>query len=219
MDISKLPKLSQTPSPPPADEASPTAVPPEAGFPVAVVPNQAPTVWCRTCNAPNPSGTRFCGNCGAELTPSAGTDIRSADVGGGAEAWISIGLGVILLLMNPRLFQYIFHVCFGTHFAPYVMDDGTEVPYTDQLDFWSDLGITLFGIVLIIDGFVLFIARRRTLLWIAFALTVATTAYNAGYLAMTFSRGGLAIISAFAVLFGGFIAAYQWRLLQSTRPR
>jgi hypothetical protein len=91
------------------------------------------------------------------------------------------------------------------------------VPYTAQLDFWSDLGITLFALVLLLEGLALAFTRKRRLVMLAFALTVVTTAYNLGYLIYTFSSG-VAILSALAVAFGGYIAVFEWRLLQQLRP-
>jgi hypothetical protein len=44
-----------------------------------------------------------------------------------------------------------------------------------------------------------------------------TTVYNLACLLYTFNRGG-AILSAFAVAFGVYIAIFEWRLLQQLRP-
>ena len=41
--------------------------------------------------------------------------------------------------------------------------------------------------------------------------------YNLAYLLYTFNQGG-AILSAFAVAFGVYIAIFEWRLLQQLRP-
>jgi hypothetical protein len=131
--------------------------------------------------------------------------------------WISVAVGAILLLMQPRLIQFLCHKLFGTSFAPYIDANGNVVPYTAQLDFWSDLGITLFALVLLLEGLALAFTRKRRLVMLAFALTVVTTAYNLGYLIYTFSSG-VAILSALAVAFGGYIAVFEWRLLQQLRP-
>ncbi len=135
----------------------------------------------------------------------------------GAEVWISIAVGVILLLMFRRLPQYLSSVMFGTFFAPYANADGTIVPYTSTPDFWSDLGVTSFAIILIIEGLALAMARKRSVVWAALALTCLVTAYNLGYLVLTL-RNGLAMISAFAVAFGVYIALQQWNLLKLTEP-
>lgn len=218
MDVSKLPRLSQTaplPSPVPAPPAAGTpadipgvGVPPGPAIPAAG--SYAPA-WCRKCHAPNAPNSRFCASCGAGV----GGETGAAPVEIGAEAWISVGLGVLLLFITPRLLQYLSHVAFGTFFSPYLLD-GKEVPYTAQMDFWSDLGITLFALVLILDGIILFAARKTWLVATAFALTVAATVYNFGYLLTTFSSG-IALISALAVLFGAYMAVQQWRILQRLR--
>ena len=131
-----------------------------------------------------------------------------------AEAWLSIAVGAILLLIQPRLIQFIMHKLFGTSFAPFLMPDGTEVPYTSQPAFWSDLGVTMFALVLVLQGILLAMARHRMLVAIALVLTIATTLYNLGYLFYSFSNG-LAIVSALAVAFGVYIAMFEWNLLNS----
>lgn len=191
MDMSKLPRLSQT-----NKDDAPTPIPGGAPPPPMPSPDRnVPDYQPRDRVAYDPGHST------------------------GAEVWISIAVGAILLLMFRRLLQYVSHVLFGTFFAPYLMPDGTEVPYTSTLDFWSDLGITAFAFVLIIEGIALAIGRRRPgVIWFAFLLTALATLYNLGYLLMTFSRG-FPIISALAVAFGVYIGLYQWNLLKGTSGR
>jgi hypothetical protein len=176
MDLSKLPRLSETDkhAPQPPDPES-LLDPQPADRPPVVSPMPAATV--------------------------------------GPEAWFSIGIGVILLLMFPRFLQWASSRVLGTHFNEFVLSDGTIVPYPQVPTFWMDLGPTLFGIVLILEGVALVLARNRLVVWFAFVLTVAATAYNIGYLVMSYSTQGLALVSAFAGLFGVYIAMYQWRML------
>src|SRR5687768_7826731 len=94
VDISKLPRMSKTTTPP--NEAGPDVPPPaDAAFPVVPTSDAAQSTWCIRCNAPNPAGTRFCGSCGAELTPGARAFPGRVDVqpGVGAEVWVSAIVG------------------------------------------------------------------------------------------------------------------------------
>lgn len=220
MDLSKLPRLSKTASPPPPDPVGVDPAPtPPGGFEPVMTTSVPSAGYCR-CGAPLRAGARFCDSCGASI---AGTPVAAlpyaprVDAGTGAEVWISVAIGGLLLFMQPRLLQFLSHQLFGSFFAPYVDQAGVEVPYTAQLDFWSDLGITLFALVLILEGLAIALARRRGVVMLAFGLTVLTTAYNLGYLLYSFSAG-IPLLSAFAVAFGVYIAIFQWRLLQDTRP-
>jgi hypothetical protein len=189
MDMSKLPRLSQTNK----DDA------PEP-------------ITGQTTAPPPPMADSYHDD--ARRRDVAATDY---DSGVGGEVWISIAVGVILLLVFRRMLQYVSHILFGTFFAPYLMPDGTEVSYTSTPDFWSDLGITTFAIVLIVEGIALAIGRRRpAVVAFAFGLTVLVTLYNLGYLIMSI-RGGLPIVSAVAVAFGVYRAMYQWNLLKSAK--
>src|SRR5688500_688551 len=99
MDMSKLPKLSQTPPAPPATDAQ------QPGATDTGVP---PAVWCRSCHAPNAPGTKFCGECGARLESQA-LDYRPADVraGTGAEVWVSAILGIIMMLVGRNFGAFL----------------------------------------------------------------------------------------------------------------
>jgi hypothetical protein len=214
MDLSKLPRLSTTASPTPND-TDPTA--PEQ--PLVSTTSAPPAGYC-ACGAPLRAGARFCDSCGSPVAaPSATLNYsRDPDAGTGAEVWLSVAIGLLLLLMQPRLLKFLAHKLFGTFFAPYIdPETGNEVPYTAQLDFWSDLGITLFAFVLILEGLAIAFARRRGVVAAAFALTALTTVYNLAYLLYTFNQG-IAILSAFAVAFGVYIAIFEWRLLQQLKP-
>lgn len=174
MDMSKLPKLSQTPAPP---SQSDPASPEQHNF---VRPDYA------AASAPAP-----------------------------AEAWVSIAMGVLLLLFFGRLIQYLLSP--GTFDQKWTFSDPTGAPlaYTKTVFFWSDVALTAFAFVLIIDGVVLLFPRRRMLLILAFGLTVLTTLANVAYILATVQTYGPPLISSLAVIFGIYIALQQWRRIQS----
>lgn len=217
MDISKLPRLSQTSAPPPADAMEPTPAPPaDAAFPVV---NPTPAIpaatalnpaWCRRCHSPNAPNSRFCATCGAGI----GGETGAAPVEVGAEAWISIALGALLLFLSPRLIQYITSP--STFTWTFSDETGAPLAYTKSVYFWGDVALTSFAIVLILDGLVVMFGRRARIVLFAFVLTVLTTLVNAGFIAMMLAKGyALEYMAAIAVIFGGYIAAYQYRLWKS----
>lgn len=115
--------------------------------------------------------------------------------------WICGGLGLLLLFVFPRTLQWLMHAIFGTHFEPFLMPDGTEVPYLKTNAFWSDLGPTTLGLMFIIEGLSFLFVNKRGLLLMAAGLIALLTLYNLGYVVMSFSQG-LAVMSAVAVLLG-----------------
>jgi hypothetical protein len=184
MDLSKLPKLSETPRPPPQ---------------------------------PGPEAPRV---------PVA--RVEPAQFGLGAEAWISLAFGMLLLLISHNTLGYFSSKLFHTSFEPFpdptrqyparcdfiLYMDGTKIFYRDTVTFWSDLVVTLFAITLILDGLILLRARRAGVILCALAVTTIATLANLFYLVRTIS-GGLPIISILAVIFGVYIAIYQWNLYKS----
>jgi hypothetical protein len=226
MDLSKLPKFSQTP-PPPAENGAPLADAP-ANPAAGAQGGQAGKVelFCR-CGAPITPGTNFCSHCGANYYEAVGGRARPRDGGefaaGGMwiEAFVSIGIGIFLLLFVPATIKYYGHQWFGlntypsfdpieNHPSDYVVyTDGTRKMYRDVPNYWSDLAVTAFAIVLILEGIVFAIIRNRWIILGTAVLTLAVTAGNLVYVVSTYSSMGLAPISALAVIIGVMMAGYQ----------
>jgi hypothetical protein len=180
MDMSKLPRMSQSPEPPPAQTDPATALPAYATSP-----------------------------CAPERPPSF------------AEAWISIAVGLILLLMSPYTLQWLVSLIssYKPPFLPITdVTTGAEIPYTHSTFFFGHLCVFAFSLVLIIDGLVLF-TRKPALIMIALVVTAITTLMNLIYVGKAMMNGeALPIVSALAVAFGVYIATLQWKLVQSFRP-
>lgn len=181
MDLSKLPRLSETDkhAPPPQPEAK---LPPQPA-------RQADFAYAQPVSA------------------------------GGGEAWFSIVIGVIVQLMNTRFWSFVGSRLFGSEF-PYSGTDETGAPmaYTASVFFTGDLAMVLFGLVLILEGAVISFSRKGSLVMVAFALTVFATLFNLYYVVSMMNKGyGLQLMSALAVAFGGYIAMYEWRLIQTMR--
>ena len=190
MDLSKLPRMSNTstPQPGPGDAPPPTdSPPPQPPAMVTTVPVAAP-----------PSAT--------------------STQGTGAEAWISIALGLILLFIQPFP-KYAWSVVTRHAFDTGLIDSTTGEPlaYRSLPQYWSDLSVSVFGLVLLLDGVVIGLTRRPAVVAAALCLTLIGTLMNLAYVVLTYRDSGLAILSAVAVAVGGYIALSQWRLLAMIR--
>jgi hypothetical protein len=182
MDLSKLPRMSETPAPPPPAQSTPL---PQAPMP-QVYFDPAPSV--------------------------------------AAEAWISIAIGLILLLVSPYTLQWLISLIssYKPPFLPITSTDFqtgavTEVPYPSSVFFFSHLCVFAFALAMIISGLILF-TRKTLLVGLAFAFTLIATLMNLIYVVKATMTGeALPIISALAVAFGGYLAFSQYRLLQVLR--
>jgi hypothetical protein len=155
----------------------------------------------------------------------------------GIEGWISIGVGLFLMFMAPMGFQYWSAKLTGRTFAPYDHPENvgekvdftrwkdlntgamTDIHYHQTPAFWSDSAVALFALVLILDGVVIAFLRKRAIVAVTFALTLASTLFNLGWVVYSMSKKaedgyGFPPISFLAVLFGGFMCFHQWQLLQ-----
>jgi hypothetical protein len=247
MDLSKLPKLSQTP-PPPAEPAAPPAV--GSG---ATTPPTAPALelFCR-CGAPITPGTNFCSHCGASYQDATGGRARreTAGLDGGGmwvEALLSVAFGLFLLLVAPHGIQYLSSTMMGKPFTPYDAPQGegsekvdflryqdtttgviTDYKYRDMFEaYWSDMVVTAFALVLIFDGIVMAIVRRPWAMLLAGVLIAIATLLNVWYVVASYTRTnprtggvyGLPIMSMMAVIAGIAMAGYQFRAFADSRRR
>jgi hypothetical protein len=243
MDLSKLPKFSQTPPPP--DNAAPVESPP--------TPTTGPNVelFCR-CGAPISPGTNFCSHCGAnyyEAVGGRGADPRRTEFSGGGmwiEALLSIAIGLFLMLMASNGIKFIFSSMAGKPFTPYIHPDDpnqkvnylrytdlstgvvTDYTYRDMFDaFWSDMCITSFALALILEGIVLALVRNKWIVLASALLIVGVTVLNIWYIGASYTRispitrqaYGLPLISVLAVIFGVVMAGYQFMLFNELRAR
>jgi hypothetical protein len=146
---------------------------------------------------------------------------RVVAVDAGGSGWISLIVGLLVMLFWPRLWTWISHKLFGTSFAPYQDAAGNLVPYTQTPDFWSDLAIGLFAVALIVEGIVLlWAATSRLAVWASLVIIAGATLFNLGFVVSSLSRGyAIPIVSALAVVFGAFMCIQQWQLLHGPRRR
>lgn len=161
----------------------------------------------RMSKTPEPSPTRV-----VDYAPPPAASV-------GAEAWISIGVGVILLLVYPYTAQWLVSLIsnYKPPFLPITDTAGNVVPYPQSIFFMAHLSVFAFALVLVLDGFVL-LSRRPALVGAALVLTVLAVLLNAYYILSSMGRGeALPILSALAVLFGVYIAIHQWRTVRGIR--
>jgi hypothetical protein len=196
MDMSKLPRMSQTPPPPPPEPSDAAAADDEGRATHGVAAGHPQNTYRQEVGY------------ATEPPPSF------------AEAWISIAIGLILLFVFPNFWQWLISKVssYKPPFLPITdMNTGAEIPYTQSIFFFGHLCVFAFALVLIIDGLILF-TRRPALLMFAFAFTVISTAMNFFHVANETMQGrGFPLVSALAFAFGVYIAIFQWKLLQAHR--
>lgn len=132
-----------------------------------------------------------------------------------AEAWLSIAIGLIMLLLSPRIFQYL--ISPSTFAQKWTFNDGKGNPlaYTQTVYFWGDVCLTLFALSLIFEGLVLGFTRRQIWLIASILFTAMATLMNGGYVGyMMFAGYGLQMFSALAVAFGVYAVIVLWQRYQ-----
>ncbi|HYE17798.1 MAG TPA: zinc ribbon domain-containing protein [Tepidisphaeraceae bacterium] len=240
MDLSKLPRFSQTP-PPPNDRA-PESTPTNES-------KKGADVFCR-CGAPLPAGTRFCSHCGASYREATG-DRPSREPEGGfwVEAFLCIGVGIFLLLMSPGGLGYWKATLAGQPYLPYAhpTEQGKAVDYIEMKNlqtgqitrptykelvngFWSDTAVTAFALTLILEGLIIALVRNRWVIGFSALLIAGVAILNLwvvikGYTTVNPTASiiggnyGLFPMSAIAFIFGVVMAGYQFMMFREMSRR
>lgn len=213
MDISKLPKLSDTRSAtdaPPAAEAvsEPTPVPAAERAVERGPMRQRDSVPYRSAYDAGPPGL-------------------------GPEIWVSVVIGVIFVALGLGFAKWGVAKVAGRPFdtgVNWVTEDarnGSPVPYFQLLGHtaWQEAGEFFFGLTLLVEAatkaaVVLRPGRgTRGLLMAAFALTGFTLLLNLAAAGLILVDGLIPVLSLLAVAFGGWVLSDVWRALAATSPR
>ena len=198
MDLSKLPRMSETnkhaPPPPPPDQGEPQLA--------AATPQPAPVDY-RSYDAARPSV--------------------------GAEVWLSLIIGLILIMVGWRFARWAAAMMTGQPFHTNVNwmagpKAGQEVSYYELEGFtaWTETALFLFGVALVLEAAMLAVVYSRlggkvALTAIALLVTVLATALNLVVAIKLLGNGIMPLMSVLAVGFGGYMAVYEWKLLQQLR--
>jgi len=137
-----------------------------------------------------------------------------------AEAWLSLAVGVIVLFMFPEFRTYLTTLSHPEHFYDlYTISDShnQSIPFEKSVFFFTEMGLTYFGITMVLDAIVLLRPRYTVLIWIVLILNIVGVALNIFAVVKALDEAGFMIYNALAIAFGGYIALYQWRLLQNLR--
>ena len=196
MDMSKLPRLSNTSQnrpPPEQDDLSATPIPSTA--------------------APSPGEPVMTqgGLMGAEVWLSAVLGL----------IFMLMGKTFAVYLLG-QLTGHPYHT--GVFWNPGTSQAGQEVSYPqlEGMPFWTDASLFLFGLAMMFEAIVLVASARsrglrRPLVLVAFAVTVIAVAFNLFACGKLLSSGITPIISLLATAFGVYIGMYEWALLRLAR--
>jgi hypothetical protein len=198
MDLSKLPRMSETSKHAPPGQA-PDQAEPQLG---AATPQPAPVDY-RSYDAARP--------------------------GVGAEVWLSLIIGLILIMVGWRFARWAAATMTGQPFHTNVNwmagpKAGQEVSYYELEGFtaWTETALFLFGVALVLEAAMLAVVYSRlggkvALTAIALLVTVLATALNLVVAIKLLGIGIMPLMSVLAVGFGGYMAMYEWKLLQQLR--
>jgi hypothetical protein len=147
----------------------------------------------------------------------------------GAEVWISGVLGLLFVYFGWPFARWAVTTMRGGTFHTFVNwtvgpKEGQEVSYFELQGYtaWTDMSLLLFGLALLADAVLLLVAsgavgRRGWLVWGAVGITAVATACNLVTALLCLSVGIRPLYSLVAVAIGGYMLAYQWRIVKGPR--
>jgi len=134
-----------------------------------------------------------------------------------AEAWISIALGLLLLFAFPNTIRYLHSPVGFEQNNTFIDASGNTIPYTQSAFFWTDLGVSVFAIALILEGIILAAARKVLPLVAAFCVTAAAAVFNVFVIIHAYSVIGFPIVCGVGAAVLVYMAMTQWRLISALR--
>jgi hypothetical protein len=134
-----------------------------------------------------------------------------------AEAWISIGLGILLLFIFPNFLHFLFSPSAFAQQNTFNDGNGNPLTYPHTVFFWMDLGTTSFAAALIIEGIILAAARKIRPLYFAFAITTLAAIFNIIVIIHVNPINGFPLMCGVAVVVLGYMALTQLRLIKLLR--
>jgi hypothetical protein len=135
-----------------------------------------------------------------------------------AEAWISIGLGILILFIFPNTLKFIHSPTQFQQDNPITdTQTGNPIPYLQSIFFWADLGVTVFAAALIFEGIILAFARKVAPLAFAFAMTSFAALFNLFVIIRAYPITGFQLFCGVGVVVLGYMALTQLRLIQFLR--
>lgn len=128
-------------------------------------------------------------------------------------AVIALAVGVLVLLFQPRIFQWLLSKAdVGTFTTEFSDRQGNPLAYPETVSFWGDLGIALFALALVTEGAVLLATRWKPALIGLIGLNMLVVLINLGAIGYYLSQGFA--LQFMLVLAAGFAAFGSWRLWQ-----
>ncbi len=131
---------------------------------------------------------------------------------------VVFGLGVLILLFfaGPgNIFNYLFN---PTSLPPITDVDGSPITYRQSAFFWTDLGLTLLGVLLLFEGVIGGFTRWVWARWIVIALAILCLLVN-GYVVIGLrDKIGMQIVNGVAIIAGLLVIVTNLRsVLQNRR--
>lgn len=145
----------------------------------------------------------------------------------GASVWISVVVGVILMMMSSSFGGWLIATMLGRKYnLGFEWPQGTHadkvVPYWEVTGHYalSESAIFLFGLAMLLEGAALlgaFLWPRFSKPVVALALLMAMvmTLYNLVVAGVLWNDNTMPTLSMLAVAFGGYMVITEWALLRS----
>ena len=189
MDLSKLPKMSQTPPPPTPPDSQPT-------------PQGNPQVIDHRDQI-------------AHVEAGVGGMVWVSVILGSICIWAGRRFGSYLA---AKLSGREFHTQTNWISGPKTGQEVAFWDLADS-QAWTDASFFLFGLALILEALALWVISskmggKKPVLAISLLVVVVATAFNLYTVVRIMGAGALPLMSVVAVAMGGYMAMYQWKLLR-----
>lgn len=134
--------------------------------------------------------------------------------GMGAEVWISVVVGAVLIVFFPRIWQY--YLMPGSFTWTFTDPQGLPLAYPKTAFYLVDLGVALFALTLFLEAVAMMCPRSVAIRGSVLTITILVVLMNIGIVIGVMNAIGLQLMPVLAAGFGVYNAVYQWPRLKRT---
>ncbi|MCY2951073.1 MAG: hypothetical protein NTU53_03740 [Planctomycetota bacterium] len=128
--------------------------------------------------------------------------------------WSSLLIGVILILVFPKIWQY--YLMPRSFTWTFTDKQGLPLAYTKSAYYLVDLGVALFAVTLLLDALAMVCRRSVMVRGGVLVITIGVILLNIGVVVGVMGEIGVQIMPVLAAGFGVYNAIYQWARLKRT---
>ena len=129
--------------------------------------------------------------------------------------WLNVAIGAILLFVTNGPRNLLALATDPASLPAFTDVDGSPMAYTATAFFWTEVGVTAFALLLVVEGLLLLAWRSRGAAWTVVIASAAVGLFNLAVIPIAMGKIGFPLMNAVAAAFAGYVALTEWGRLKA----